>query len=183
MDAQQHNKQPRVAVVYASVTGNTRLVAAALAESTGDPLLSVKELADPAAFDVLALGFWVRRGQPDPASQALWRRIQGRLTFWFGTLGAWPWSEHADKCRQAATALLAGGGNTVLGGFLCQGRVSVPASSKHPMTPERMARLAEAAHHPDAQDLAAAAQAWMAARETALRRLQACPDGRCGKTL
>ena len=171
----QHPGWPRVAVVYASVTGNTRRVASALADSTGDPLLTVSALTDPAAFDVLALGFWVRRGQPDPASQALWRRLQGRLTFWFGTLGAWPWSEHADKCRQAATALLTGGGNVVLGGFLCQGRVSVPASSKHPMTPERLARLAEAARHPDAQDLAAATQAWQVARETALRQLRDSP--------
>lgn len=104
MDTQQHTRPPRVAVVFSSVTGNTRRVAAALAESTGDPLLRVSDMADPAAFDVLALGFWVRRGQPDPASQALWRRLQGRLTFWFGTLGAWPWSEHAAGCRQAAAA-------------------------------------------------------------------------------
>lgn len=169
MDAQQHDRRPRVAVVYASLTGNTRLVAAALAESTGDALLTVKELTDPAAFDVLALGFWVRRGQPDPASQALWRQIRGKRTFWFGTLGAWPWSEHAARCRHAATALLTEGGNTVLGGFLCQGKVSVPASSRHAMTPERMARLAEAARHPDEQDLKEAVRAWMAAREAALR--------------
>ena len=169
MDTQQHTRPPRVAVVFSSVTGNTRRVAAALAESTGDPLLRVSDMADPAAFDVLALGFWVRRGQPDPASQALWRRLQGRLTFWFGTLGAWPWSEHAAGCRQAAAALLDKGGNTVLGGFLCQGRVSVPASSRHPMTPERMARLAEAARHPDASELQAAVQAWQSARQAALR--------------
>ena len=168
MDEQHPGGRLRVAVVYSSVTGNTRLVAAALAGRTGDPLLSVRELADPAAFDVLALGFWVRRGQPDPASQALWRRLRGRRVFWFGTLGAWPWSEHAERCRHAAEALLAEGGNTVLGGFLCQGRVSVPASSRHAMTPERAARLAEAARHPDAADLEAAAQAWLAARKAAL---------------
>lgn len=162
----------RAAIVYSSVTGNTRRIAEALAEASGDALLDVREASDLPDVEVLALGFWVRRGQPDEASQAVWRRLSGKSVFYFGTLGAWPTSPHAGRCREAAERMLRENGNRCLGGFLCQGRVNprmVELSARkgtHPLTEERRARLAEAARHPDAADCAAAAAAWLDARKT-----------------
>lgn len=80
----------------------------------------------------------------------------------FGTLGAYPDSDHARQCLKNARALVKG--NEILGEFLCQGKVD-PALIKimetkmmdaphHSMTPERRARLEEAAKHPDEKDLA-----------------------------
>ena len=51
-------------------------------------------------------------------------------------------------------------GNTVLGSWLCQGKVdprvlevmAKVAADVHPMTPERRARIEEAAKHPDDDD-------------------------------
>ena len=60
--------EPRVLILYSSVTGNTRRVAEALAAASGDRLLDVRKLETPPDADVLALGFWVRRGQPDEFS-------------------------------------------------------------------------------------------------------------------
>ena len=54
--------EPRVLILYSSVTGNTRRVAEALAAASGDRLLDVRKLETPPDADVLALGFWVRRG-------------------------------------------------------------------------------------------------------------------------
>ncbi len=93
----------------------------------------------------------------------------------FGTLGAYPDSEHADHCRKQATALVKDNrvhgvtalvkDNHVHGVFLCQGKVDPELIKKmaemfkdfpdnpHAMTPERQARLAEAAKHPDEADL------------------------------
>lgn len=165
----------RVVILYSSVTGNTRRVAEALAASSGDPLLDVRHLDALPDAGVLALGFWVRRGQPDETSQRAWRSLRGRSVFYFGTLGAWPSSDHARRCRKAAESLLCGGGNRCLGGFLCQGRVDPHMlalsahKGTHPLTEERRARLAEAARHPDATDCAAAVEAWLAARAAALR--------------
>lgn len=167
--------EPRVLILYSSVTGNTRRVAEALAAASGDRLLDVRKLETPPDADVLALGFWVRRGQPDEFSQSVWRSLKGRSVFYFGTLGAWPSSEQARRCWEEAERLLRENGNRCLGGFLCQGRVNprlIELSARkgtHPLTEERRARLAEAARHPDASDCAAAAEAWLAARSAALR--------------
>ena len=66
----------------------------------------------------------------------------------------------------ATHKILQAGGNTVVDGFLCQGRVNpqvVAASQRkggHPLSPERLARLREAERHPDAADLAAARLHW-----------------------
>lgn len=166
---------PRAVILYSSVTGNTRRVAEALAASSGDVLLDARHLDSLPDAGVLALGFWVRRGQPDEISQRVWRRLKGRSVFYFGTLGAWPTSAHAQRCREAAERLLREGGNRCLGGFLCQGRVDphmVALSAHkgtHPLTEKRRARLAEAARHPDASDCTAAADAWLSARAAALR--------------
>ena len=144
-------------IMYSSVTGNTRKVAEALAAASGAPCFPVREAPDPDDYDLLALGFWVRLGQADARTQGYMRRVLGKKVFFFGTLGAWP---------EGARALLEEGGNTVLDGFLCQGRVDPKIleisrqKGRHPMTPERRARLEEAARHPDTADLAEAGRRW-----------------------
>ena len=155
----------RAAVIYSSVTGNTRQIAEALALGHL-PLFSVTQQPDPAAYDLLALGFWVRKGLPDARAQRCWAGIHDKPVFLFGTLGAWPHSPHAVRCLEGARALLTANGNRIVGEFLCQGKVSphvLAASARkgtHPMTEGRAARLAEAARHPDAGDIAAARACW-----------------------
>ena len=149
-------------IVYSSCTGNTRKVAEALADTSGLPCFPVRNAPEPDNFDILALGFWVRKGQPDARALRYMERVRGKHVFFFGTLGAWPHSDHARRCMAATHEILQAGGNTVVDGFLCQGRVNpqvVAASQRkggHPLSPERLARLREAARHPDATDLAAA---------------------------
>lgn len=153
-------------IVYSSCTGNTRKVAEAMAETSGLPCFPVRTAPAPEDFDLLALGFWVRKGQPDARAQRYMERVRGKHVFFFGTLGAWPHSDHARRCMAATHAILEAGGNTVVEGFLCQGKVNpqvVAASQRkggHPMSAERQARLLEAALHPNAADLAAARLSW-----------------------
>ena len=163
----------RICIVYSSCTGNTRRVAEALGATVGLPCHAVGHAPDPAEYDFLAVGFWVRKGQPDARAQRYMRRIYGKPVFYFGTLGAWPQSTHALRCAQATQALLQENGNTVLDGFLCQGKVNprvITASQRkgtHPMTPARLARLQEAARHPDEKDLQAAEHSWRCCLEAA----------------
>lgn len=151
-------------VVYSSRTGNTQQVARAIYDALPAPkeIFSAKEAPDPAAYDFLALGFWVDKGMPNAASAKYMQTVTGKKIGLFGTLGAYPDSDHAQKCMKKARALVQG--NDILGAFLCQGKVD-PALIKmmetkmkndphHTMTPERRARLKEAANHPDEKDLA-----------------------------
>lgn len=150
-------------IVYSSRTGNTRQIAEAIAEVLpGCHLCPVEEAPEPQGYDFIAVGYWVDKGMPDSKAQAYMENIRHSRVALFGTLGAWPDSPHAEDCRRQGEDLLRdpARGNTVLGTFLCQGKVDPRvvemmqkmAGDAHPMTEERKARLAEAAKHPDEGD-------------------------------
>ncbi|MDD4700668.1 MAG: flavodoxin family protein [Desulfovibrio sp.] len=157
----------RACIVYSSCTGNTRKVAEAMSEASGVPCYAVRNAPAPQDYDLLAVGFWVRKGLPDARAQRYIQGLENKNVFCFGTLGAWPQSEHALNCLRSAEALLEEGGNTVLDSFLCQGKVNpqvVAASQRkgtHPMSAARQERLQEAARHPDENDLQTASQRWL----------------------
>ncbi len=163
-------------VVYSSRTGNTEKVARAIADCLPRPcdLLPVDQAPDLSAgggthgYDFVALGFWVDKGGPDAAAAKYMQAVKNCRVGLFGTLGAWPDSDHARDCIRRAEEMMAG--NEVLGSFLCQGRIDPAviammqkmASDAHPMTPERIARIREAERHPDEKDLADAQVAFRA---------------------
>lgn len=160
----------RSAVIYSSLTGNTRSVAeAVLAEMPpGCAIYPISAAPDPAELDLLALGFWVSKSGPDPKMAAYMQRLQGKSVGLFGTMAGYPGSPYGEKVRANAEALLAG--NRALGTFLCMGRISQKrlegyldgtlTSKKHPMTAERKVRLLEAAQHPTSADFASAREAF-----------------------
>lgn len=148
-------------IVYSSRTGNTEKICRAAAEVIpGCDVFPVGDAPAPDGYDLVGVGYWVDKGMPDKDAAAYLERLSGARVALFGTLGAWPDSDHARECIVKGEALLAGRNNTVLGTFLCQGRVDpriVEMMQKmgdkvHPMTEERKARLAEAAKHPDEND-------------------------------
>lgn len=153
-------------VLYSSVTGNTRSVAEAIhgIMPGNTPIFPVHKAPPPDEYELLILGFWVRRAKPDPRMLRYMGMVQNKRVAWFGTLAAWPDSPHAGQVRANAELLLRG--NQVLGGFLCQGRLEAKRfaacmngtgnNASHPMTEERRMRLIEASKHPDAADFAAA---------------------------
>ena len=167
---------PWARIIYSSRSGNTRAVAEHLAARLELGAVNARDelkarMADRgpdgrlmrgdtagAADEILLLGFWAWRCGPNPTMRDLMRGLRNRRVFLFGTMAAWPHSDHARDCLTCARELLAGGGNEVLGHFFCQGRLdpTVRKNSRHPATPEREQRLAEAEKHPNAEDFAAA---------------------------
>ena len=161
----------RCLLVYSSVTGNTRAVAEAIREAMpeGAVMRSVQKAPSPDEFACIILGFWVHRAGPDPLMARYMQRVRGKKTAFFGTLAAYPDSEHAQKVIARAEELLEG--NVIAGSFLCQGglsekrlaeRLAGDGDARHPMTEERRARLLEAARHPDKRDFAQARDAFRA---------------------
>lgn len=152
-------------VVYSSKTGNTKKVACAIFDALSEPkaLHAVEDAPPPDEYDFIAMGFWVDKGTADALAQSYMKRLQDKDVGLFGTLGAYPDSEHALQCKKKVLDLTVN--NRVRGFFLCQGKVD-PALVKamaemvkdqpdhpHAMTPERKARLEEAAKHPNETDL------------------------------
>ncbi len=155
----------KILITYSSRTGNTKKVAEAIYDiMPSDAVIAPVELApDPAEFDFVAVGYWVDKGMPDDLAKEFMARISNKKVGLFGTLGAWPDSDHAKECMAAAVKLVEDNNNTVTCQFICMGKVDprlieamqkMPeAAARHAMTPERKARLEEAAKHPDDNDL------------------------------
>lgn len=153
-------------VIYSSRTGNTKKVAEAIASTLpkGTPCVAVKDVpADVNAYDLVFMGFWVDRGSANAEAKALMNKLTNAHIAVFATLGAYANSEHAGKALENGIKELPADAN-VVGKFICQGAVDpkviemmykmFPAGSVHGKSPERDALHAEAAKHPDAEDLA-----------------------------
>ena len=163
------------AVVYSTLTGNTKKVTEAFRLGLGDgaELFDVKDAPDVSACDLVVMGFWVDRGHPDQKSMDFMKSVSGKKVFSIFTLGAKPKSAHAFKCAYTSASFW-GPGCEQIGAWHCQGAIDpkliermrqMPAGGPHSSTPETEARWAAAASHPDADDLAAATEAAKAVRQ------------------
>ncbi len=167
----------KAAVVYSTLTGNTKKVAEAFCAGlgTGTELFDVKDAPDMAAYDLVVMGFWVDRGHPDQKSMDFMKKVTGKKVFSLFTLGAKPRTAHAFKCAYTSASYW-GEGCEQIGSWHCQGAIDpklieqmrrmpkVPGNP-HAATPETEARWAAAASHPDAEDLEAAKEAAKAVRQ------------------
>ncbi len=158
-------------IVYSSLTGNTKAVAQAIASVMPEPceLVSVDQApSDLSSYDFIAIGYWVDRGMPNKSCIKFMETVKGKKVGLFGTLGAYPDSEHGRNCQEKAASFMEG--NQILGQFLCQGKVdpkviemmSKMAKKHHPMTQERKARIEEAKKHPNEEDFENARKAFSA---------------------
>lgn len=153
-------------VLYSTRTGNTKMVAEAIASAlpAGTPCVDIKNLPeDVAAYDLAFMGFWVDKGTADDGSKAVLAKLTNPHVAVFGTLGANPQGEHAQKSMDNAVAFLPAGKKPVAT-FICQGKVDpklieamykrFPPESLHGKNAASEARHKAASTHPDAQDLA-----------------------------
>ncbi|PIE64201.1 MAG: flavodoxin [Desulfobacterales bacterium] len=151
----------KVLVTWSSKTGNTKAVGEAIGEAcpSGTVLCPVEEAPQGGGdYDLLIIGYWVDKGVPDAKCKKFLKDIKGKKIAFFGTLGAYPDSDHAKECMQKAEELVTD--NEICGHFICQGKVDPALLEKmakmpnnpHPMTPERKARLEEAKKHPNEED-------------------------------
>ncbi len=150
------------AIIYSSKTGNTKQVAEAIHSvfPSDTAIFPVEEAPAPDTFDFLALGYWADRGTANAKMKKYMEQVKGKKVAIFGTLGAYPDSDHARDIIASVKTILAD--NEILGSFICQGKVDPALTERmnkipgHEMTPERKARLEEAAKHPNETDFAKA---------------------------
>lgn len=154
-----------ILVLYSSRTGNTKKVAEAIQSALpeGTPCLSMAEApADLSAYDLIFAGYWVDRGTANAEAKTFLEGLHHKNVALFATLGADPTSDHAQKSLDEGAKLLPKE-TDVVGTFICQGAVDpkiiemmykkFPEGHPHGRSPERDARHAEAAKHPDEADL------------------------------
>ncbi len=157
-------------IVYSSKTGNTRKVAEAILSvlPEGTEIYPVESAPAPDAYDFVAVGYWVDKGTANAEMAAYMPKISGKKVGVFFTLGAFPNSPHAQDSFDNGVKLL-GEGCEVVAKYWCQGAIDpkltawmskLPEGHPHAPNPERLHRWAEAAKHPDAEDLEAAKAAF-----------------------
>jgi flavodoxin I len=145
-------------VVYSTQSDNTKKLARALYESLpGEKeIFYVEDAPEPEGYDLVAVGFWLKSGKPDPKSAAYLEHIKpDQQTFLFATHGAAKGSDHARQAMQAARDLAPGA--NVIGTYSCQGQVNPKVLAKGKAMPQRPVWLADtttAVGHPDEKDLA-----------------------------
>jgi flavodoxin len=149
-------------VVYSSKSGNTKK----LAEEIFRQLPEEKEFADvahapdPSGYDVICIGFWLKGGEPDPASQSYLKKCAGRKLFLFATHGAAKDSNAAKLGINRAMELAEGA--TILGSFSCQGEVPenvIKTAAEKVPKPDWVDDAPAAKGHPNKQDFMDLAEA------------------------
>lgn len=160
----------RCAVLYSSGTGNTEQVARAIhaALPTGQARLEAvgPDTALPQE-ELLFLGFWTDKGVCPPDMQALLAGLAGKKIALFGTAGFGGSPAYFDAILRRTQALIPAG-NTVLGGWMCQGKMPTAVRARYEAMAARdpadpkvagfLANFDQALSHPDQADLAAAAE-------------------------
>ncbi len=109
----------RTRLVYSSLTGNTRRLAEAMAESLQIPAQRAKDATGLDGADLLFLGSGVYAGRAGRAMRALLSRSRGLAgvkVALFGTYGGEP--SHLDRMARAVEEK----GAQVIGRFSCRGR-------------------------------------------------------------
>ncbi len=143
-------------VVYSSQTGHTKMLAEAVFDALPDEkeIHPVDEAPDPRGYDLIALGFWLKGGNPDPKSQEYLKKITQTRLFLFATHGAKPDSDHAKRAMETAKSLAQGA--EIVGTFNCQGEVNPGLLEKvktRPNPPEWIDDADTAIGHPNENDI------------------------------
>ena len=154
-------------VTYSTLTGNTKKVAEAVFEAVSGEkeIMDIKSIKETDGYDRILVGYWVDKGDANEEAKKFMETLKNKKVGTFGTLGAYPDSEHAKKCVEKISDALKANNNTVIAEFICQGAIDpgiietmrkMGSNGPHAPTPEREARWAEAAKHPNEADFAAA---------------------------
>ena len=112
-------------VTYSTLTGNTKKVAEAIFEAVSGEkeIMDIKSVTDTGSYDKIIVGYWVDKGDANEEAKQFMASLKDKKVGTFGTLGAYPDSEHAKKCVEKISDALKENNNTVVAEFICQGAI------------------------------------------------------------
>ena len=151
-------------IVYSSQTGNTKQLAETLRETL--PQEGCRYFGTPAEAaaeaDTLYVGFWTDKGKADADTLEFLQQLRGKQIFLFGTAGFGGSAPYFEKIL-AATRQALDGSNTVIGSFMCQGKMPMSVRQRYEAMKAQPAHIPnldalienfdKALSHPDAADL------------------------------
>ena len=144
-------------IVYSSQTENTKKLADLIFKNLeGEKeIFPVDQAPSPEGYDLIAVGFWLMAGKPDPkSSEYLAKLKKGQNLFLFATHGAAKGSDHVKNAIDNAIGL--SNNAEIKGTFTCQGEVNPKVLEKVKQKPEPPVWLNDAddaVSHPNEDDL------------------------------
>ena len=149
------------AIVFSSKTGNTRLLADTLRASLPQNECTYFGAPAPEALEAetLYVGFWTDKGHADDTLTAFLQTLKGKRIFLFGTAGFGGSAEYFEQILAAVQKSL-DESNTVIGTYMCQGKMPQAVRDRYAAIEENPRRTAmlenfdQALSHPDQEDLA-----------------------------
>lgn len=144
------------AVVYSSVTGNTRKLAEAICDKVGAQYCG-KPCDEALEAENIFVGFWATRNSCGEDIKGFIEKLSGKRVFIFGTAGYNNTKEYFDEILNSVKAIVPDS-NTIVGAYMCQGKVSDTMKAKiKDMKPEMYEaikeKLAVGESHPDENDI------------------------------
>ena len=156
----------RVLIAYSSKTGNTRKLAEAIhLELPNADLCPMGSVPNLDLYDVVFAGFWIEAENANTDAIKCLKRLSGKPTALFATLGAYPDSQHAADSLKAAASEIPDG--NVVDSFICQGAIDpsvigwmeqLPQEDDNAPTEARRQLWKDAETHPDENDLQAVSE-------------------------
>lgn len=143
-------------VIFSSQTGNTRKLAEVVFKNLPEEkeLCPVSNAPDPAGYDLIAVGFWLMSGKPDPETLKYLQRTGAKKLILFGTHGVPKGSPEAQAAMNYAKQLAPEA--EVIGTYSCQGELSpqmLEMGSKTPNPPPWLKDPSVNKGHPDDTDI------------------------------
>ncbi len=152
------------AVVYASATGNTKMLAEEIRRTRGEETCAYFGTAgeEIPEVDLVFAGFWTDKGDCSEELAQFLEGLHNRKVFLFGTAGFGGAKEYFARILERVKGHLAPD-NEVVGTYMCQGRMPQSVRTRYEgmlqQNPEdeRMKAMIEnfdrALEHPDQEDL------------------------------
>lgn len=156
-------EQERYSVLFSSQTGNTKILAQAIAQALRQRARLFWRLPRHVpSSPVLFVGFWTDKGTADAATLELLKTVKNKKIFLFGTAGFGGSAAYFQKILLRVQENL-DAGNQVIGTFMCQGKMPLSVRQRYEKMKEQpnpapnldmlIANFDRALTHPDEQDL------------------------------
>ena len=160
----------KIAIVYKSFSGNTKIVAEAIREALKDHnVIYFGEPEHAADADLYIIGSWTDKGMCAKEISGFVQKLRGKKIAYFGTAGFGGSEEYYRTLYQRVCALI-DGSNELPGYFFCQGKMPmgvrdryVKMLQEHPEDKKLQVSIEnfdQALSHPDEKDLSDA-KAWI----------------------
>ncbi len=120
----------KIAVIYKSHTGNTKLVADALAKAAGDSLVYCGEPKEGIDADLYLIGSWVDKGSCVSEISEFLSALKNRKLAFFATAGFGGSEEYYNKISDRM-ASVTDSSNEILGCFICQGKMPMAVRERY----------------------------------------------------